>query len=77
MMLEFSQGKIIVTPHEIVIRFRDSGVTVQAQSDAVQLILGANVISANGSECKWSVRVDTEQQLDSIANTMGIDTTKL
>ncbi len=77
MMVEFSQGRIIVTPHEIVIRFIDSGVTVQAQSDAVQLIAGANVISANGSECKWSVRIDSEVQLNSIASAMGIDTTKL
>ncbi|MCJ2377134.1 DUF3389 domain-containing protein [Vibrio sp. ZSDZ34] len=77
MMVEFSQGKIIVTPHEIVIRLVDTGVTVQSQNDAVQLILGANVISANGSECKWSVRVDSEKQLNDIATAMGIDTIKI
>ncbi|ERB66525.1 hypothetical protein N779_03900, partial [Vibrio coralliilyticus OCN008] len=44
------------------------------QVDAVQLIgRGANVIAANGSETKWSIKLDNEQQLFKIANEIGID----
>ncbi|POB65742.1 PTS sugar transporter subunit IIA, partial [Vibrio vulnificus] len=39
MVIEFSHGKIIVTPHEVVVRLQGShSVTLNAQVDAVQLI---------------------------------------
>ncbi|NRF29132.1 DUF3389 domain-containing protein [Vibrio coralliilyticus] len=75
MVVEFKSGKIIVTAHEIVVKVAtEHMITLQAQVDAVQLIgRGANVISANGSETKWSIKLDNEQQLFKIANEIGID----
>ncbi|KFI10881.1 DUF3389 domain-containing protein [Vibrio coralliilyticus] len=75
MVVEFKSGKIIVTSHEIVVKVAtEHMITLQAQVDAIQLIgRGANVIAANGSETKWSIKLDNEQQLFKIASEIGID----
>ncbi|WP_299688155.1 DUF3389 domain-containing protein [uncultured Vibrio sp.] len=75
MVITFKNGKVIATAHELVVRLDgEHRVTLQAQVDAIQLIgKGANVISANGSECKWSIKLDNEQQLRDIANEIGCD----
>ncbi|MDA0148323.1 DUF3389 domain-containing protein [Vibrio sp. LaRot3] len=74
MVIEFSNGKIIATAHEIVVRLTgDAMVTLQAQVDAVQLIgRGANVVNVNGSECKWSVKLDNQEQIEELASQIGI-----
>ncbi len=73
MVIEFRSGKVIVTPHEMVIKLNgEHMVTLQAQVDAVQLIgRGANVIAANGSETKWSIKLDNAEQLSEIAQQIG------
>lgn len=73
MTVEFSGGKVLMTPHEIVVRLASNQATLQAQVDAVQLILPACVISANGAECKWSIRLDNQEQIQQIANETGIE----
>ncbi|MCG9595675.1 DUF3389 domain-containing protein [Vibrio sp. Isolate25] len=75
MVIEFKSGKIIVTVHEIVVKVASEHmITLSAQIDAIQLIgRGANVIAANGSETKWSIKLDNAQQLFEIASEIGID----
>ncbi len=74
MVIEFRYGKIIVTPHEMVVRLEgEHKATMQAASEAVQLIGGANVVVVNGSEAKWSIKLDTELQLKQIANHLGCE----
>ncbi|WED24421.1 DUF3389 domain-containing protein [Vibrio sp. JC009] len=74
MVIEFKSGKIIVTQYEIVVRMMgEHMLTMQAQVDAIQLIGGANVISVNGSECKWSIKLDNSEQLEQLAAEIGID----
>jgi len=72
-VVEFKSGKIIVTPHEVVVKLDgEHRVTMQAQIDAISLIgKGANVIAANGSETKWSIKLDSEEQLQQIADQVG------
>lgn len=74
MMIEFSGGKIIATAHEIVVKLNGvQMVTLQAQTDAIQLIgRGANVIAVNCSEAKWSLKLDDENQLSELASQIGI-----
>lgn len=72
MIVHFSDGKVIVTPHEIVVRLSSSSATLQAQVDALQLILPACVLSANGAECKWSIKLDNEEQVRTISDETGI-----
>ncbi len=73
MMIPFKSGKIIVTNHEVVVKLSgEHMVTLQAQTDAITLIgRGANVIAANGSETKWSIKLDNEQQILQIAEQIG------
>ncbi|MFY2507045.1 DUF3389 domain-containing protein [Vibrio pectenicida] len=74
MVVDFSAGKVIVTPHEIVIKVSSEHmITLQAQADAIQLIgRGANVIAAHGAENKWSIKLDDAQQLALIAEQIGV-----
>ncbi|TFH92483.1 DUF3389 domain-containing protein [Vibrio ouci] len=74
MVIDFSAGKVIVTPHEIVVKLESASmVTLQSQVDAITLIgRGANVIAANGSETKWSIKLDSEDQLQQIAQETSI-----
>lgn len=69
MVIDFEGGKIIVTAHEVVVKIIGTHmITLQATVDALQLIgRGANVISANGAETKWSIKLDNPQQLELIA----------
>lgn len=75
MVIEFESGKIIITPHEVVIKLvGEHMIILQAQTDAIQLIgRGANVIAANGSETKWSIKLDNEAQLREVAAEMGCE----
>ncbi|ENM5765103.1 DUF3389 domain-containing protein [Vibrio mimicus] len=73
MVIQFKSGKIILTTHEVVVRLGQE-VTLQAQADAITLMSnGANVMIANGSETKWSIKLDDETQLRTIAQTLGCD----
>ncbi|EGQ9713917.1 DUF3389 domain-containing protein [Vibrio alginolyticus] len=75
MVIEFSLGKIIATQREIVIKLSGSAmVTLQAQTDAIQLLgRGANVVLSHGAECKWSIKLDSEEQLAELSREIGID----
>ncbi|ELA8360375.1 TPA: DUF3389 family protein [Vibrio alginolyticus] len=62
MVIEFSLGKIIATQREIVIKISGSAmVTLQAQTDAI------------GAECKWSIKLDNEEQLAELSREIGTD----
>ncbi|CAH0529581.1 DUF3389 family protein [Vibrio hippocampi] len=73
MMMEFSQGKVIVAGQEIVVRLNQASVTLQAHIDGVQLLLPGCVLLANGAECKWSLKLDNQQQVEQIAQATGIE----
>ncbi len=74
MIITFSQGKIIANLHDIVVRFHSlPGVSLQAQVDAIQLIgRGANVVTAHDMQCQWSLPLDNEQQIQQLAEFLGI-----
>ncbi len=73
MVIEFKYGKIIATQHEVVVRLEgEHRAMMQATTDAVQLMgKGANVVVVNCSEAKWSIKLDNEEQLKLLAETIG------
>ncbi|MGO1298338.1 MAG: DUF3389 family protein [Vibrio sp.] len=75
MRVEFSKGTIIVTPHEIMVRLTDMPETIlQAQQEAVTLFgQTANVIMANVGGVKWSLKLDTLEQLTLISEQLGCE----
>lgn len=74
MTLVFSAGRIIANQHEVVVRLDGaSRVSLQATVDDITLLgKGANVITAMGSGVNWSLRLDSEQQLEELAEILGI-----
>lgn len=73
MIIEFEQGKIIATQHEIVVRINGNArINLQAQIDELTLIAGANVVTAVGSGINWSVKLDSNEQLQLLADEIGI-----
>jgi hypothetical protein len=73
MLIMFSQGKVIANNREIMVKLEgDAKVSLQAQVDELELIGGANVITAVGSGINWSVRLDDNKQLQLLSSETGI-----
>ncbi|GHA40366.1 DUF3389 domain-containing protein [Photobacterium aphoticum] len=74
MNITFSEGRIIANQHELVVRLNGQArVTLQAMVDDITLMgRGANVITAMGSGVNWSVRLDSVEQLQEVADAIGI-----
>ncbi|WP_413283291.1 DUF3389 domain-containing protein [Vibrio sp. MA40-2] len=74
MLIEFSVGKIVANQHEISVRLNgEYSVSMQAQVEAIQLLgRGANVVVANTGGCKWSIKLDNQQQLEKLSQAIGI-----
>ena len=73
MIINFKQGRIIATQREVVVRIDGNcRVNLQAQVDELTLISGANVVSAVGSGINWSIKLDSDEQLQQLANEIGI-----
>ena len=74
MTLVFSAGRIIANQHEVVVRLDGaSRVSLQATVEDITLLgKGANVITAMGSGVNWSLRLDSEQQLEELAEMLGV-----
>ncbi|WP_428775000.1 DUF3389 domain-containing protein [Vibrio sp.] len=73
MVIEFSSGKIVLTRQEINIRLSGVAMSVlQAQIEAIELISGANVVTANSGEVRWSVKLDNAEQLQQLSEHAGI-----
>ncbi|MCE0495734.1 DUF3389 family protein [Vibrio salinus] len=74
MVINYSAGKIIVTPMEIVIRVSVSGgITMQAYRDTITLYGDACVIAANSGDAKWSLTLDNQEQLCLISKETGVE----
>jgi hypothetical protein len=72
MIITFKSGKVIANQYETVVRLEgEHRVTMQAQNDAISLIGAANVIAANGLETKWSIKLDSKEQLEELAREIG------
>lgn len=73
MLINFSQGKIIANNREVMVKLEgDAKVTLQAQVDELELIGGANVITAVGSGVNWSIRIDNNEQLQLLSSETGV-----
>ncbi|MCG3864185.1 MULTISPECIES: DUF3389 domain-containing protein [unclassified Photobacterium] len=73
MIINFEQGRIIATQQEVVVRIDGNcRINLQAQVDELTLIAGANVVSAVGSGINWSIKLDSNEQLQQLANEIGI-----
>lgn len=72
MVIDFSQGKIILTPFEIQIKLSTSGSGMYAMAEDLKFIDDALIISADAGSVKWSLRLDSIEQLNMIRETLGV-----
>jgi hypothetical protein len=75
MVITFQYGKIIANCNELVVKLSgDAHVTMQAAADTVELIgQGSNVIAVNGGGVRWSVKLDSIEQIQTLADLLGCD----
>ena len=72
MVIDFSQGKIILTPFEVQIKLSSSGSGMYAMAEDLKFIDEALMISADAGSVKWSLRLDSIEQLTMIRGELGI-----
>lgn len=72
MVIDFSQGKIILTPFEVQIKLSTSGSGMYAMAEDLTFIDDALIISADAGSIKWSLRLDTLEQLMMIRAELGV-----
>ena len=72
MVINFSQGKIILTSLEIQVKFAGSGGGMHALAEDLKFIDGALMISVDAGSVKWNLRVDSIEQLTAIREEFGI-----
>ncbi|MCE9688223.1 MULTISPECIES: DUF3389 family protein [Shewanella] len=73
MVLDFSQGKIIVTAFEVQVRLRASNLVLQAMAEDIQLKRQGRLLLADGGAVRWSLSLDDEAQLEQIREQLGLD----
>jgi len=72
MVIEFSQGKIILTPFEVQVRLSTSGTTMYAMVEDIKFNDQALILYADAGAVRWSLRLDTIEQLSIMREELGI-----
>lgn len=72
MVIEFSQGKIIITPFEIQVRLGISGSGLYAMVEDIKFNEQALIIFADAGAVRWSLKLDSIEQLKLIREELGI-----
>ncbi|QIR14421.1 DUF3389 family protein [Shewanella aestuarii] len=72
MVLEFSQGKFIITPNEVQCRIKQSSIVLSAAIEDISCFHSGFVIAADAATVKWSIRLDTAAQFEQLLQETGI-----
>lgn len=73
MVIDFSQGKLIVTEYEVQVRLNVASIVLLAGAEDIALRREPPLLIANGGAVRWSVKLDNETQLQSVQEILGID----
>ncbi|MBR9727065.1 DUF3389 family protein [Shewanella intestini] len=72
MLIPFSQGKLIVTAHEVQCRIQQNQVVLSASVDDISCYHQGLVLVADGGTVRWSIALDNAKQFEQILNETGI-----
>ncbi|KIO35709.1 DUF3389 family protein [Shewanella sp. cp20] len=72
MVVEFSGGRVIVSPQEVLVKLA-TGVSLYAMVDDLRLLSAGNIMVADAGAVRWHLTLDDETQLADIAECLGID----
>ncbi|WP_037469315.1 DUF3389 family protein [Shewanella marina] len=73
MKLEFSQGKIFITPFEVQIVMNQSGLRLFAMIDDLKLHAEQWLIVADAGAVRWQVKLDNLEQFELLSTEIGIN----
>ncbi|ABO24004.1 DUF3389 domain-containing protein [Shewanella loihica] len=72
MVIEFSGGRIIVSPQEVLVKLT-TGVSLYAMADDLRLLSAGNIMVADAGAVRWHLSLDDANQLGDIAESLGVD----
>lgn len=73
MVVTFSQGKIIISMHEIQVKFNDRGLSLYALAEDIKVLRDALMLVADGGAVRWALKLDSIEQIDEVVAELGID----
>lgn len=71
MIVQFSAGKLILTPFEVQVRL-DNGCQLYAMVDDIKFHQDALMLVADAGAVRWNIRLDSIEQLQDIKDELGI-----
>lgn len=72
MVIEFSGGRLIVSPQEVLVKLSPSGASLYAMADDVRLLRAGNIIVADAGAVRWHLTLDEPEQLTEVADCLGV-----
>lgn len=72
MVISIPGGKLIATVHEVMIKFEENHLILQAQIDDLLLLEDAQILVANAGSISWSLSLGTQETVDAIVQATGI-----
>ncbi|MEI6858882.1 MAG: DUF3389 domain-containing protein [Shewanella sp.] len=72
MVINFSQGRLILSPFELQVRFNTSGITMYAMVEDIKFIDDALIMHADAGAVRWSLKLDSPEQLAVIRTELGV-----
>ncbi|MCG9729337.1 DUF3389 domain-containing protein [Shewanella sp. Isolate13] len=71
MIIQFSAGKLILSPFEVQVRL-DNGCQLYAMVDDIKLHQDALMLVADAGAVRWNIKLDSNEQLQEIKDELGI-----
>ncbi|RXJ71598.1 PTS sugar transporter subunit IIA [Veronia nyctiphanis] len=72
MVIDIPGGKLIVTAHEVMVKLQQNRMTLQAQTDDISILGGANMLVANGGSVNWSISLGSEEIAKNVSEASGV-----
>ncbi|GGI76700.1 DUF3389 family protein [Shewanella gelidii] len=71
MVINFSKGKLIVTPHEVQVRME--GATFTAMAEDIQCRYEMLLLIADAGAVRWTLTLDNQEQVQQICEQLAIE----
>ncbi|WP_281543840.1 DUF3389 family protein [Grimontia sp. SpTr1] len=72
MVITIPGGRVIATTHEVMVKFQENQMTLQAQTDDISLLGAPCMLIANGGTVNWSLSLGSEENLNAVSEATGI-----
>ncbi|USH04271.1 DUF3389 domain-containing protein [Grimontia kaedaensis] len=72
MVITIPGGRVIATIHEVMVKFQENQMTLQAQTDDINLLGAPCMLIANGGTVNWSLSLGSEDNLNAVSEATGI-----